>query len=408
MNPISLLIIQHLRGELDEAGEATLQEWINGSAENRVFFEQYTDEYLTDRLASISSIDWKAGLERCLAQYDGPLEPMLEEPVQVLKKSWWRSWPAAAAVLFLVLLGAGWWWWQGQAPGGDQPPVTQLSDRYKNDIQPGGNHAILQLDNEQSIILDSASGSLQQQGAAATNEQGLLVYRPFTGESGRVGYNTISTPRGGSYRVVLPDGSKVWLNAASSIRFPTAFTDSQRVVQVTGEVYFEVASLPGRQAHKKLPFIIQVNELAVTVTGTHVNINAYPDEAAIKTSLLEGSVQIITGKGQMPVTLQPGEQAVVNRAPEGRSPSVQVRPVDAAVVLAWKEGNFVFDGDDIRTIMRQLARWYDLEVIYTDVPDQHFVATIGRNEPVSRVLHLLELTNEVHFSIDGKTVRVQR
>jgi ferric-dicitrate binding protein FerR (iron transport regulator) len=282
-----------------------------------------------------------------------------------------------------------------------QPAGTNL----KEDITPGGNKAVLTLVDGSTIILDSASnGILSQQGNVKVQklESGLLAYTingsPVT-ENEEAFFNTISTPRGGQYQVTLADGTKVWLNAASSIRFPVVFTGAERKVEITGEAYFEVAK------NAAMPFKVKAAGSEVEVLGTHFNVNAYYDEAAVKTTLLEGLVKVsgpASTAGQSPRFLQPGQQSAVNR--EGKISILNNADTEEAV--AWKDGRFQFKSADLKSILRQIARWYDVEVEYKGNANLHFTGQLTRNDNVSKVFEKLALTGEVHFRIEGKKIIV--
>jgi ferric-dicitrate binding protein FerR (iron transport regulator) len=195
--------------------------------------------------------------------------------------------------------------------------------------------------------------------------------------------------------MVLPDGSKVWLNAESSLRFPTAFTGNQREVTLTGEAYFEVAK------NKEKPFRVEVDGMSINVLGTHFNVNAYLDENNIRTSLLEGSVKII--KGNLSELLKPGYQAVLNK----KQDKIRITDADMDGVMAWKNGLFQFDGADINTIMHEIGRWYNVEIVYSGkVPARTFEGKISRNAELSEVLRILELS-KVKFSVVGRKIIVQ-
>ena len=271
----------------------------------------------------------------------------------------------------------------------------------KNDIAPGGNKAILTLANGSTIVLDSAqNGTISQQGNAKVVklDNGKLIYeKDENANDVAVQYNTITTPRGGQYQLVLADGSKVWLNAASSITFPTAFSGPKREVQITGEAYFEVAH------NAKMPFHVKVNHVDVAVLGTHFNINAYNDEGVIKTTLLEGSVKVSDeNKSAMIV---PGEQALVT----DKTDKIDIKKnIDLDEVVAWKNGKFMFQDADIQTIMRQLERWYNITVSYEqNISNEEFEGVISRNVNISQILGMLEKTGAVKFEIDGKNIIVK-
>jgi ferric-dicitrate binding protein FerR (iron transport regulator) len=210
----------------------------------------------------------------------------------------------------------------------------------------------------------------------------------------------MATPRGGQYRLVLPDGSRVWLNAVSSIRFPTAFTGQERKVEISGEAYFEVVKDPSR------PFRVLVRPAAgnrnmeVEVLGTHFNINAYQDEPAIKTTLLEGSVKVTNGTDH--TMIRPGQQTQLSI----NGVTKVIQDADVSEAVAWKEGRFQFNDTELKTIMRQVMRWYDVDLEYKgNVPDRYFTADISRNKTLSGVLTILKLS-DVDFRLDGKKLTV--
>ncbi|UYQ93823.1 FecR domain-containing protein [Chitinophaga horti] len=295
-------------------------------------------------------------------------------------------WPAAAAVA--LLLAAGAWYWSTH-PTQSTTTVAQS----KKDIQPGRNGAILTLADGAEIVLDSLQNGLvaQQQGSQVMLANGQLQYNSQGQTEGELQYNTISTPKGRQFRLLLPDGSAVWLNAASSIRYPTAFTNKERRVTITGEAYFEVAQ------HANQPFFISVNnQQEVAVLGTDFNINAYTNESYIQTTLLNGSVSVkAAGKA---VVLQPGQQAQL--AHSGTSALTVQTDVDTDRVLAWKNGAFNFDQLTLEESMRLLERWYDIDVVYEHgVPDIRFGGEIDRNVSLEELLKILGRT-KLKFRIE--------
>lgn len=317
----------------------------------------------------------------------------------------WRQprvwWVAAGTILLMATAG--------YFAINNKPAATQTAEIPKPVVQPmvvpGGNKAVLTLADGSSIVLDSAAnGALTQQGATTImkKQDGELVYKTDskTGENA-VALNTISTPRGGQYQVVLPDGTRVWLNAVTSLRFPASFTGDKRVVELTGEAYFEVASV-GREG-KKLPFIVNVGGSGggqVEVLGTHFNVKAYNEESAIKTTLLEGSVKMSSAKGQY--LMKPGQQTLVGK--DGKIAINEDADVDEAV--AWKNGRFQFNEADVETVMRDIARWYDVTIEYAGkVPAEKFEGEIPRNSSITEVFKILELSN-VHCKIEGKKITV--
>ncbi|MGH2645376.1 MAG: FecR family protein, partial [Chitinophagaceae bacterium] len=305
---------------------------------------------------------------------------------------------AAAAAILIMLMTGGYFWYNGTKP---VVKTTANVLQMKNDVAPGGNKATLTLANGKTIILDSVrSGQLANLGNSKVMKMsnGRLAYEVQSskrGEEKSLTYNILTTPRGGQYELLLPDGSKVWLNAASSIHFPTAFTGNERKVEITGEAYFEIA----QNATK--PFIVVANGMNVTVLGTHFNVNAYRDDADMKVTLVEGRVRVASGN-MAGTILKPMEQAEVNK--EGLIKLVENADVNEA--LAWKEGIFQFDGDNMTTIMKKISRWYNVEVTYKNrIPSGHFTGIISRNTNLSEVLKMFELSG-VQFRIEGKDLTV--
>ncbi|HEX7846784.1 MAG TPA: FecR family protein, partial [Chitinophagaceae bacterium] len=250
------------------------------------------------------------------------------------------------------------------------------------DALPASNRAILKLADNSEIILDSAGkGLLAKQGNAKIlkTSDGQLAYDFSQNSSTEILYNTLSTPRGGQYQVILSDGTKVWLNAATSIRFPTAFAGNERVVELTGEAYFEV------EKNEAMPFIVKTNKASVQVLGTHFNVMAYPDEEDIKTTLLEGKVKV-SGLGKTAL-LAPGQQAVLDH-----DNSLQlIKNVDTEEVISWKNGYFRFPKIDKRAL-RQVSRWYDVDVIYeAPIKEREYSGTLDRNVKLSNIVEALKV-----------------
>ncbi|WP_428331623.1 FecR family protein [Mucilaginibacter sp.] len=316
-----------------------------------------------------------------------------EQPVNIKPI---RLWPRIAAAASIILaLSAGTYFILHKNPAGQQ----MTSNQIKNDILPGSNKAILTLSNGQRISLtDAKNGTIAKQ--AGKNIQktanGLIVYdnthSNHTAEE--TSYNTIETPRGGEYQVVLPDGTKVWLNAASSLKYPVSFEGTtERKVTLTGEGYFEVAK---DKAH---PFIVSSAKQDVKVLGTHFDINSYSDEPGTKTTLLEGSIQLNNS-----TILMPGEQADLK--PDG---NIAVNEVNTSKFIAWKNGKFVFDDENIQSVMRKLSRWYNVDVVYDgNVSDSTFTGSISRFDNISKILDKITYTQAIHFKIEGRRITVIR
>jgi len=297
-----------------------------------------------------------------------------------------------AAVVLLVLSFGTWFILQKQ-----EPAVFELS--AANDIDPGQNKATLTLASGRKIILaETAAGELLREPGLSIShtKSGELIYtsKPTGKKLASAAWNTLETFKGEQHQLILPDGSHVWLNAASSITFPDAFS-ATREVSVSGEVYFEVAHDPNR------PFMVKSKGQRVEVLGTHFNLNVYPDEPSGKTTLLEGAVRISAASG--PRVLKPGEQASLTAG------KLTVAKVSMDEVVAWKNGYFMFESEDISAVMRKISRWYNVEVVYEgEVPEDTFGGTIDRFAKVSQVLKKLQLTGKVHFKVEGRRIIVTK
>lgn len=306
----------------------------------------------------------------------------------------WLKYTAAALILFFLSFGTYLMTRTGNVKN-NRTPVNAYQG-----IIPGGNKALLILGNGARITLDDArKGEVAMQAGVTITKtaDGQLVYTVLNDKASRHQslQNSISTPKGGQYQVILPDGTKVWLNASSSITYPTVFTGNERIVTLTGEAYFEVVK------NKKMPFLVKSARQTIEVLGTHFNINAYDDEAVTETTLLEGSVKVTSPSNT--VTISPGEQAVINRTGDG---AISKRQVETDKEVAWKNGLFAFNGEDIRSVMRQVSRWYNIDVVYEkDIPKEKYFGEISRTSSLADVFKILELNN-VSFSVEGKTVTV--
>lgn len=280
--------------------------------------------------------------------------------------------------------------------------VKNAARHPAGDFAPGGNQAVLTLADGSKVILDNkGNGDLAQEGGTVVSkkEDGLLAYQPAKNSSvTAVSYNTVTTPRGGQYQIILPDGSKVWLNAASSLKFPTVFSGKDRYVELKGEAYFEVTK------NKSLPFIVKSSDQLIEVLGTHFDVNNYPEEPQAKTTLLEGRVKASSGKGA--IYLDPGQQAVVSKADSSGNIKV-LRGIDTEESIAWKNGNFQFDNAGIETVMRQMSRWYNVDIEYSGkIPGDHFSGSFSRNMNISQAFKLLEFSG-ANFKIEGRKIIIK-
>ena len=272
----------------------------------------------------------------------------------------------------------------------------------KNDVAPGKAGAILTLADGTTVVLDSLGNGLvaTQNGAKVLLHNGQLAYNTNGAAPAEMTYNTMATPKGRQFQLVLPDGTKVWLNAASSLRYPTAFAGSERTVEITGEAYFEVAKLVSSSTGQRVPFRVKVNnQTTIEVLGTHFNINSYDDEKTVNTTLLEGSVRIVSGAEK--AILKPGQQAQA-----GASQIKIVPDANVEKVMAWKNGVFDFQDASLEEVMRELQRWYNIDVVYEKgIPQLEFIGKMGRDLTLANVLSGLEMS-KVHFRIEGRKLVV--
>ena len=299
----------------------------------------------------------------------------------------------AAVAASLLLLAAGYWAFMHNNKKTDNV-VAQKEHPSALDLPPGKDAATLTFPDGKQILLDSTTGTISKQdGATIINIDGTLTYSPSI-DKDKIAYHTITTARGNQYQLVLSDGSKVFLNSASTLRFPSSFTGSIREVELTnGEAYFDIAK------NSSMPFHVKTREMTVEVTGTHFNVNAYSDEGPVATTLVEGKVSVASGAQS--VNIKPGQQAVFSNN------NFLITQPDINKVIAWRTGFFDFDKMEISAIMRQISRWYDVDVVYEGkITTEKFGGRISKQLPLSKVLKLLE-ENDVKFRLEGKRLVVK-
>lgn len=381
-NHIAVLLIKRLSGELTDFEELELKQWIQQSEDNR----KVADEFLKND-------SFKEGL-RDLMQKETIWERIQEQinlrSGKVIRVNWYKRIAIAASVFLVFGLSAYLAFFQKSDRNKDQE-VTKTAD-----INPGGYKARLILSDGRSIILDSAAdGELAQQGnTSVLNKNNQLVYES-SAHLGTVEYNTLATGRAEMYSLTMADGTKVWLNSESSIYFPVAFNDKERRVEVTGEVYIQVAKNPSK------PFIVSANGLEVLALGTEFNLNSYKDEDGISTTLVEGTVKV--SKGGINTILQPGQQTKLIRNGQFTPPA----SINIDEITSWRNGWFHFESADLKTILRQFARWYNVEVVYEGpVKNRKFFGIVKRSSSLSTVLEILH-DNDIIFRIDGKKLIVK-
>ena len=360
---IQLLLLRYLNGTATPDERDRLSQYLVDEAGDEAWMEMMEELMSTEApMEGYDAGEWDPFVRELRRINSGTMPPLTEEPGRSIvgqpragRVLPIRRWIAAAAII-LILAGAAWWYTSQDPNAPDKHPTAPAI--AKNDVPPGGNHAVLTLSNGRSIVLDSAgNGILTQDGNAVVHKlsNGQLAYEAAASHEPRatseIVYNTLSTPKGGQYQLTLPDGSRVWLNAASSITYPTAFTGADRMVTITGEAYFEVIH------NQQKPFRVRSGQQVTEDIGTSFNINAYADEPSIRTTLIDGKVKV--SKDKAAHILSPGEQLSLQNDHFG-----PVMHADVQQVLAWKNGIFSFHDADLSTVMRQLARWYDIEVAY--------------------------------------------
>jgi len=391
---IAELISKYLQAELDEDEKNELQEWLLSDPHNRELFDELLDNSRLNQRLGIYPVSDKEEAWKNIAK-----KTKQGKKIKKQKPRYYVHLAAAAFLLFAIGIKF--------AGRFNKHEAGKLPAKHSSDLMPGGNKAVLTLSDGTKIVLDDTRrGKIaREQNVSIDNvKSGEIVYnvdelfrkadKPVVVNA--LAFNIIATPRGGDYEVVLPDGTKVWLNAASSLKFPVVFSGSERKVELTGEAYFEVAKNAAR------PFVVKTNDQTVEVLGTHFNINSYTDENAVKTTLLEGAVKVTGGPAMQTLKLSPGQQSVIT---DGRM--ALIANADIGEALAWKNGKFLFHDTDLRPIMRQLSRWYDVDVEYLGpVTVRHYRGRISRNVPVSQVFEILK-TSGLNFIIDGRKVIVK-
>ncbi|WP_428331525.1 FecR family protein [Mucilaginibacter sp.] len=390
---VAALIAKHIGNKLTDEEKIILENWLQADPVNAKLFKKITadatanlpqyPDVVNDKAAAWQNIVSKTGIKYT--------------PNSVIKLKNWGAY--AAAIILPLAIGIMLFAHQGN----DKKKYAKQLAHQQNDLKPGGNKAVLTLANGSKINLDNArDGEIAREPDAIVDKtgDGELVYntkkQPAEAPEIAEAINIISTPRGGQYKLVLADGTKVWLNAASSLKYPTAFAGNERNVELTGEAYFEVA----KNAAK--PFFVKTANQTVEVLGTHFNINSYTDEKATKTTLLEGSVKVTGNFNKVTVKLVPGQQAV------NASGSISItNDADIDEAVAWKNGKFLFKNAGLQAIMRQISRWYDVDVAYQgNIAERHYEGRISRDVPVSQIFMILK-TSGLNFTINGGKIIVK-
>lgn len=382
---IMQLIRAYQTRELDEVSKAELDSWRLANPENQALFDELTSpRQLSRAVKEMSSFDAVTKFEEFEQKYS---ETSLKK-----HRLWWYKIGSAAAVI--ALLSFGIWLYDAYNTGN-----SQIQTAHQNDIEPGKRGATLTLADGTKIKLsDAANGTLSSEAGVTITKtaDGQLQYvisdtdagPANQGEKGAGMTNTLSTANGETYQVRLPDGTLVDLNAASSLTFPSSFAAVQkRLVKLQGEAYFSVTH------DKSKPFIVKTDQQEIAVLGTEFNVNAYGDDDITITTLLKGSVQV---NATDQVILKPGQQSSLSNG------KLDVRTADVGSATGWKNGVFLFYDTDMKTIMRQLSRWYNIEINLSTVPDNRFYGEISRDVKLSEVLTMLEATGSIKFKLEGR------
>lgn len=384
---IQKLVVKFLKGTASAEEEAKLHKWYDKKG-----FD--SEEIIIDTDGE-SKQDVKERLFNAISA-----KKENTEKVQLVKNRRTMRLSYAAAILIFLLSGTYFIFINNRS----NEPIhyTQL---MKNDVGPAGENAILEFDDGKLVDLDSTKihDSLNSYGVALTKDpDGMLSLSIKPGTKGlKNRNNTIRTPKGGHFHLILSDGTKVWLNASTLIRFPSSFTDAQREIYLEGEAYFEVAKVQNFE-NKNIPFIIKTQQQQITVLGTNFNVSSYPNDENERTTLSEGSVKVSPRGSDQFMLLKPGEQSLV------QDNIVTKQLADLESTLAWKDGDFIFNHENLFDIMKKIERWYDVEVVFNEDVNKNrtFSGAVSRSRNLSDVLELLKMTGKVNFKIEGRRVLV--
>jgi len=382
---IAYLVSRFIHNELTDEDRDELDNWISESDDNVLLFEQMTDEKnLARMMAVIIGVDPAKAEERVTQKLAERTRKYKQKRVRAKMLAFGSVVIIFGSIIMTLLF---------TRIHENKPSVVQ-SFPVSNDVAPGVNRATLILANGKQLVLDSARLGTIAPDIIKTDSGKIFYSENASAIPANDAFNTLIVPQGGQYQVTLPDGSRVWLNAVSSLKYPVHFSGKDRVVELTGEGYFEIAKDPSK------PFHVKAGNADIMVLGTHFNINCYENEPEIKTTLLEGSLKVaLQNRTEL---LRPGEQASwINNG------SINVaKDISTEDIVAWKSGLFSFHKEDIRSLMRQVARWYNVEVKFNGVVQTHFNATVERSVPLSKLLEILEGTEDVHFKIENRIIIV--
>lgn len=387
---IAQLIVRQMENSLTAEEAVALQDWVNQSDERETLLRRLNEpEYIEEELNKFYKYEQDAGWEKIQSEIEHSRKQI---PVKISK----RIYALSAAIVTGFMAGALIWSLYFVSGKHRQ---SNNSENVVSDVQaPDVARALITLQDGRRIALDSVQPglmALQAQTNVQKSEDGTIVYQP--GESSDIGlsYNTLTNPRGSRMvKLTLSDGTKVWMNADSEIHYPVSFSKLHREVEVQGEVYFEVSP------DQRRPFFVTTGQTSIEVKGTHFNVHAYKDEKEVQVTLLEGAV-VVSNKGEM-MGLVPNQQAVIaDKIKLNKEPDIDA-------IMAWKEGLFNFKGSSIEAIMLELGRWYDVDFHLKDNIKESFYGDISRDNPLSKVLDMLQMTGSIHFKIEGNTIEITK
>lgn len=388
---IAQLIFLELKGELTEADKEILEKWKSESVENSIYYNKIIDENsIKNKISAYHKIDSEKAwlkLDKELGDFKKTEKIHLNRIIKYV---------AAACVLFAL---AGYFFLNQQSHSDKDIVLTH------NVISSGTQKAVLKTSNNQRFELGELKqkNTFQLTNTSATDSNFTLTYQNIEAELleelSEITINTLETPRGGEYSLILSDGSKVYLNAETKLTFPEIFAQDIREVQLEGEAYFEITKSESK------PFIVKTPDYQIQVYGTSFNVSAYPSDNSSRTTLVEGSVGLNTNNGEE-IRLSPSEQAFFNKADN----SIQTKIVDLRIYTSWKEGKFMFDNESLEDIMQKLGRWYNVETNYLDenLKHSHFTGTLDRQDEIVDILNMIAFTTNIKFNINGNTIEVSK
>ncbi|SEK36199.1 FecR family protein [Olivibacter domesticus] len=385
---IERLLSRRLEGVATDVENCLITDWAKQAPENQAVLDRLESEStLREDLTTLFQlVDTTAGEARIYR-----MKSHIQQKINTANRSTYRmsrfTWrPYAAAAVALIILALGAYYYQHQLT----LKPRQQGQRFTDGIHPGSNRATLTLANGQTVNLSEAqAGIIVGDGISYLDGSAVLNEPANELKNETIDQLMLNTPKGGTYQLTLPDGTKVWLNAASTLKYPSRFNGKERIVELEGEAYFEVSKEWSiRDRSKMIPFFVRTNSQTVQVLGTQFNISAYPDESAVKTTLVEGKVLVApTIDHWTPTTIKPSEQATTHGA------AIDISTVDTKQYTAWKDGRFHFKRTPLEEVMRQVSRWYDVDVIYSNgIPNETFTGKVSRSASLAELLDILRLS----------------